>query len=152
MHITESSAIKVMESNCYSLACTKTSVFQHHWFFFIARSTHKIRRHLDISRSVWLWINLLQQNSVQLCRTGLSGHNLTQLNRKHRTCLPPLLPLPPSSCPSSPTILVPLPHLNTNARQRVREKWALLAVMKILNLLDLYQGCHYPNIWCHKQG
>lgn len=113
--------LKVTENNCYFLVCDKTSVFQHHQFVFEI-STHRIWRHLNVLRSVWLWIQMLQQNGVQLCRTGLSGTNQNNWTRSttcfsHHSCHPPA-----SSGPCFPAILVPLPNLDRNAMQRLKKK------------------------------
>lgn len=143
--------LKIMESNCYCLACAKTIVSQHSQFVCL-RPARKVWRHLDISRSVWLWIQIQQQKHVLLCkRTGLSGCNLKQPDQKHCTFLPLLLLLPPSSHPFLISFLVPLPDSDTSTKQRLRVKQMLLDVGEILKMLSLCQGCHYVNIWWHMQ-
>lgn len=151
MHIANLSTIKVMESNCYSLACAKASVFQTPLICFL-RDQQEVWRHLDISRSVWLWIRMLQQNSIQLCRwTGLSRHDPRQLDQKHCIFLPQPLSLPPSSHPSSPTISVPFLTLTQMWGKKLRGKRAFLVTVKIVKVFNIYQGSHYSNIWCHRQ-
>lgn len=142
-------SLKVMESNCYCRACAKTIVSQHSQFVF-PRPEHEIWRHLDISRSVWLWIQIQQQNHVLLCKsTGLSGHNLKQPDQKHCTLLPLLLSLLPYTHPFLTSFFVPFPNSVTNTRQRIRVKQMLLDVIKILKMLNLCPCCHYVSICKH---
>lgn len=79
----------------------------------------------------------------------LSGHNLKLPDQKHCKFVTLLLSLPPSSHPFLSPFLVPLPNSAKNTRQRLKQM--LLDVVKILKMLNLCQGCHYVNIWCHMQ-
>lgn len=134
-----------MESNCYCLACAKAIVSQHSQFVF-PRPAHEAWRHLDISRSVWLWIQIQQQNHILLCkRTGLWAQaEATRPEASHISASPPVTStLFPSFLTS---FLVPLPNSDTNTRQRLRVKQMLLDVGKILKMFSLCQCCHCVNI------
>lgn len=67
-------------------------------------------------------------------------HKPKQLDQKHHMSLPPQLSPPPSSSPSFPAILIPLPNPDRNAMQRLKKKKQqfFLAVVKILKPFNLY--------------
>lgn len=91
------SAIKVMENNCYTLACAKTNVFQHRCFGFCEINTQNMETSGYFKISMVMDTNVTAKQCPAL-QNGLFGRNMKQLDQKLHTFLPPLLSLPSSSC------------------------------------------------------
>jgi len=119
MHIANISTIKVTESNCYSLACAKISVFQHNWFVWEIN-----RKHGDI------WVFQGQYSCGYKCYSktvsssaeGQASPGTTWSSWTRSTAHLSHHAVASTFCPSSPTTLIPLPNPGTNERQNTKRK------------------------------